>query len=169
MRLLNRLACSTPLLFTLAGCGLFNGYRLNSDQYGFSVEFPEKPIEQSSTNNEGLPKRLWTVENESGKEFFSAEATTYKEPLKPAPNWVPNRDALSAMQFHIIEFRRFTMRAKSSGREVLAIGTTAKQALGGEGLSSIYVVDGPTLISVTARTADLRRRAAFLHSLTLLH
>jgi hypothetical protein len=168
MKTLVRLLWTVPLLFAVGACGLFSRYRLVSEEYGFSVEFPEKPIKQSSENYQGLPKSLWTVEKDSSKEFFSAEATSYKEPLNPAPNWIPNREALSSVQIQITETRRFKLRTAASGREVLAIATTAKQALTGEPLSSIYVVDGRTLISITARTTDDRRRAAFLESLTLL-
>jgi hypothetical protein len=152
----------------VGACGLFSRYRLVSEEYGSSVEFPEKPIKQSTENYQGLPKSLWTVEKDSSKEFFSAEATSYKEPLNPAPNWIPNREALSSVPIQITETRHFKLRTAASGREVLAIATTAKQALTGEPLSSIYVVDGRTLISITARTTDDRRRVAFLESLTLL-
>jgi hypothetical protein len=168
MKTLGRLLWTLPLLFALGACGLFSRYRLVSDEYGFAVEFPEKPLEQSSKNYQGLPKSLWTVERDSSKEFFSAEATSYKEPLNPAPNWIPNRENLSSVQIQITESRRFRMRTKASGREVLAIATTARHTLTGEPLSSIYVVDGRTLISVTARTTNDRRRTAFLESFTLL-
>lgn len=67
-----------------------------------------------------------------------------------------------------MERTHFKLRAASTGREVLAIATTARQALSGDIIRSIYVVDGSTLISVTARTADEQRRDAFLKSLTLL-
>jgi hypothetical protein len=163
-----RLLWIVPLLFAVGACGLFTRYRLVSEEYSFSVEFPEKPIEQSSRNYQGLPKSLWTVESDSSKEFFSAEATSYKEPLNPAPNWIPNREALSSVEIQITESRRFKLRSAATGREVLAIATTAKQALTGATLSSIYVVDGRTLISITARTTNDGRRAAFLESLTLL-
>ena len=156
-----------PLLLASSGCGLLTRYQLVSEEYGFSVEFPERPTEESSKNYQGLPKSLWTLERASAKEFFSAEATSYKEPLDPAPNWIPNREALASVQIQITSSRRFKLRAKS-GREVLAIATTAKKALTGDLLSSIYVVDGRTLISITAITPDERRRAAFLDSLALL-
>jgi hypothetical protein len=168
MKTLVRLLWTVPQLFAVGACGLFSRYRLVSEEYGFSVEFPAKPIKPSSENYQGLPKSLWTVEKDSSKEFFSAEATSYKEPLNPAPNWIPNSEALSSVQIQITETRLFKLRTAASGREVLAIATTAKQALTGEPLSPIYVVDGRTLISITARTTDDRRRAAFLESLTLL-
>jgi hypothetical protein len=168
MKTLVRLFWTVPLLFALGACDLLTRGRLVSEEYRFSVEFPEKPIEQSSTNYQGLPKKLWTVERDSSKEFFSAEATSYKEPLNPAQNWVPNREGLSSVGIQITESKRFKLRAAATGREVLAIATTAKQALTGATLSSIYVVDGRTLISITARTEDERRRTVFLESLTLL-
>jgi hypothetical protein len=167
MKALVRLLWTLLLLFGLGACGLFTPYRLVCDEYGFSVEFPEKPIEQSSNNYQGLPKRLWTVQSDSSKEFFSAEATSYRDPLNPAPNWIPNSEALSSVQIQITNSRRFKLRT-AAGREVQAIATTAKQALTGALLSSIYVIDGRTLISITARTPDDHRRAAFLDSLTLL-
>ena len=168
MKIQIRLFWTVPLLLALGACSLFTGHRLVSQKYGFSVEFPEKPMEQSSTNYQGLPKSLWTVERDSSKEFFSAEATSYKEPLNPAPSWIPGREEFAGVDIQITESRRFTLRAKGTGREVLAIATTARQALTGATLSSIYVVDGRTLISITARTANEWRRAAFLDSLTLL-
>lgn len=163
-----RLLWLLPLLLAVGACGWFGRYRLVSKEYGFSVEFPERPIEQRSQNYQGLPKSLWSVERDSSKEFFSAEATTYKEPLNPAPNWIPNRENLSSVYIQIIESRRFKLRAAGTGREVLAIATIARQPLTADMLSSIYVVDGRTLISITARTANPRRRTAFLESLTLL-
>ena len=36
-------------------------YRLVSDKYNFSVEFPDKPTEQIKVNIEGLPKSYWQV------------------------------------------------------------------------------------------------------------
>src|SRR5215472_11956356 len=152
-----------PLLLAFGGCDLLTRYRLVSEEYGFSVEFPERPTLQSSNNYQGLPKSLWILERGSAKEFFSAEATSYKEPLNPAPNWIPNREMLSSVQIQITDSRRFKLRAPS-GREVLAIATTAKKTLTGDLLSSIYIVDGRTLISITARTPNERRRAAFLDS-----
>src|SRR5579872_7008883 len=153
-----RLLWTVPLLFALGACSLFTRHRLVSEEYAFSVEFPGKPVEQSSANYQGLPKSLWTVERDSSKEFFSAEATSYKEPLNPAPNWIPGREELSGVDIQITESRRFKLRAAATGREVLAIATTARQALTGATLSSIYVVDGRTLISITARTENERRR-----------
>ncbi len=156
------------LLPGLSACSLFTGHRVVSRDFGFSVEFPGEPVEQSSTNYEGLAKTLWTFERDSSKEFFSAEATIYKEPLNPSPNWIPDNVLLSSVGVQITESRRFTLRAASTGRVVPAIATTARQALTGATLSSIYVVDGRVLISVTARTPNSRRRSAFLDSLTML-
>jgi len=156
------------LLPGLSACGLLTGHRVVSRDFGFSVEFPGKPVEQSSTNYEGLAKTLWTFQRDSSKEFFSAEATIYKEPLKPSPNWIPDNLLLSSVGIQITESRRFTLRAESTRRVVPAIATTARQALTGATLSSIYVVDGRVLISVTARTPNSRRRSAFLNSLTML-
>lgn len=157
-----------PLLLMLDGCGLATSYNLESKEYGFSVVFPGKPIEQPGKNYQGLPKSLWTLEDDSSKEFFSAEATTYKELLNPGANWIPGSEALASVGVQTTESKRFKLRAPSTGREVLAISTTARQPVSGAGLSSIYIVDGRTLISITARTANERRRTAFLESLTLL-
>jgi len=71
------------------------------------------------------------------------------------------------VNIQITESKRFTLRAVSTGREVPAIATTAKQVSTGAWQSSIYIVDGRTLISVTARTNE-QHQAAFLNSLTLL-
>jgi len=58
--------------------------------------------------------------------------------------------------------------AAASGREVPAIATTAKQSTSGDTLSSIYIVDGRTLISITARSKDEHAIARFLMSLKVL-
>lgn len=154
-------------LIVLGAWELSSGYHLVSSEYGFSVRFPAKPSEQSSRNYEGLPKSLWIFENDSAQEVFSAEATTYKEPLNPAPGWIPAGTELSSVGVQTIAVRRFTMRS-AAGREVLAIETTGRQTISGDLLESIWLVDGRTLISITARTPNQRRRSAFLKSLSLL-
>lgn len=151
------------LLCLLSGCG----HRLVSQDYGFSVQFPGAPVEQSSKNYQGLPRSLWTLEDDSAQEFFSAEATTYQQPLNPAPNWVPAGTELSSVGVQTIEARHYTMRS-TTGREVLAIATTSRQTLTGAIISSVFIVDGRTLISVTARSPSERRRTEFLNSLRLL-
>lgn len=163
-----QLLCTLLLMPALSACNLLMGHRVVSNDFGFSVEFPGRPVEQSGTNYQGLPKTLWTFERDSSKEFFSAEATIYREPLNPSPNWVPDRLLLSDVGIQVTQSRHFTLRAASTGREVPAIATTARQALTGATLSSVYVVDGRVLISVTARTPNSSRRTAFLNSLTML-
>jgi len=168
MKALARMLCTLPFLFAQHACDRPSRYRLVSETYGFSVEFPEKPIEQSDMNYQGLPKSLWTVERDAKKEFYSTEVTTYREALRPSPIWIPGQELLSSVNIQITESKRFTLRAVSTGREVPAIATTAKQVSTGAWQSSIYIVDGRTLISVTARTNDKQHQAAFLNSLTLL-
>jgi hypothetical protein len=56
--------CVVPFLCATIGCKSSNPYRLVSEKYGFSVEFPEKPTEQTSINDEGLPKSSWQVSHE---------------------------------------------------------------------------------------------------------
>ena len=87
--------CTLTLVLAVCACSGFGCYRLVSENYGFSVQFPDKPAEQTKTNYQGLPENLWTLERDSSQEFFSAEATTYREPLDPAPNWIPNRENLA--------------------------------------------------------------------------
>lgn len=157
---------SCALMLTAAGgCGLFS-HRLVSGEYGFSVDFPGKPAEQSSRNYQGLPKTLWTLENDSAQEFFSAEATSYKEALNPSRNWIPAGTELSSVGVQTIDVRRFTVHS-STGREVPAIATTSRQALTGAIISSVFVIDGRTLITFTARSPAEGRRTAFLNSLRL--
>lgn len=155
------------LLVVAGAWELTSGYRLVARDYGFSVRFPSKPTEQSSKNYEGLPRSLWIVEDDDAQEVFSAEATTYKQPLNPAPNWIPARTELSSLDVQIINARHFTIRA-STGREIPAIETTGRQIFSGDLLETIWLVDGPTLISITARTPSERRRSAFLQSLSVL-
>ena|ERR1700731_2955479 len=168
MKALARVLCTLPFLFAQHACDRPSRYRLVSETYGFSVEFPEKPIEQSDMNYQGLPKSLWTVERDAKKEFYSTEVTNYREALRPSPIWIPGQELLSSVNIQITESNRFTLCAVSTGREAPAIATTAKQVSTGAWQSSIYIVDGRTLISVTARTNDKQHQAAFLNSLTLL-
>jgi len=157
------LSCAV-LLPLLGGCG----HRLVSQDYGFSVEFPGTPVEQPGKNYQGLPRTLWTLEDDSAQEFFSAEATTYQQPLNPSANWIPAGTELSSVGVQTVGARRYTMRS-STGREVLAIATTSRQTLTGAMIDSIFIVDGKTLVSVTARSPSERRRTEFLKSLKLLH
>jgi hypothetical protein len=69
MKTLARVLCTLPLLFALHACDRPSRYRLVSETYGFSVEFPEKPIEQSDMNYQGLPKSLWTVDGTPTRSF----------------------------------------------------------------------------------------------------
>ena len=117
------------LLCSLGGCG----HRLVSQDYGFSVQFPGTPVEQSSRNYEGLPRSLWTLENGSAQEFFGAEATTYKEPLNPSPNWIPAGTELSSVGVQTMEARHYLMQS-ATGREVPAIATNSRQILTGASL-----------------------------------
>lgn len=165
----NQIRLLTVVAAALLAAGareLTSGYRLVSGDYGFSVRFPAKPVAQSSRNHEGLPKSLWILEDDAAQEVFSAEATSYKEPLHPAPNWIPAGTELSSVGVQIIGVRRFTMRS-SAGREIPAIETTGRQSLSGDLLETVWLIDGRTLISATARTPSKRRRAAFLNSLSL--
>ncbi len=142
------------LLLTLCGCS-GSHYRLVSKEYGFSVDFPEKPIEQSLTNSQGLPKILWSVLSDDPKEFYSAEATNYKEAPNYTQDWVPNKELLAVVGVETLEHHRFKLRARATGREVDAIATTSKQVATGDIFASIYVLDGRKLISITS-TAPLQ-------------
>lgn len=135
------LLCTLFLLSCLSACNLFAVHRVVSRDFGFSVDFPGTPVEQSGTNCEGLPKTLWTFERDCRKEFFSAEATVYREPLNPPPNWVPDRLLFSGVGIQVTQSRHFTLRTASTGRVVPAIATTAKQSLTGATFSSIYIAD----------------------------
>ena len=55
----------------------------------------------------------------------------------------------------------------ATGRESIAVATTSL-APGGGIISTIYIIDGARLISITARTENQHDRTAFLESLTLL-
>jgi hypothetical protein len=168
MKTVVRLLWTVPLLFALCGCDRLTHFRLVSEEYGFSVEFPEKPIEHTDTNYQGLSKTLWTLEKDASKEFYSAEATSYKEALNPSPDWIPDQEVLGSVGIQITDHKRFKLRATSTGREVQAIAMTAKQLSTGSILSSIYIVDRRTMISVTARTNDERHRREFLNSLSVI-
>jgi len=159
------------LVCTALGCDKSHSYRLVSEKYGFSVEFPEKPVEQTSTNDEGLPKSSWQVNHEKvvAKDYYTAEATSYKEILDPDNELVPNETLLALNGIKMLEHRRFRLRAPATGREVDAMATTSKELSTGVTISSIYVVDGHNMFSVSVRTNDDPGKAAlYLGSFTLL-
>jgi hypothetical protein len=135
------------------------------------VEFPEKPIEQSSINDEGLPKSRWEVSHEKivAKDYYSAEATSYKEILSADDELVPNEALLALNGIKMMEHRRFKLRSPATGREVDAMATTSKELSTGVTISSVYVVDGHNMVSISVRTNDNPGKAAlYLSSLTLL-
>lgn len=171
MKTFTKLLWSATLLFAAIGCNDSKHYRLVSEKYGFSVEFPEKPTEQTSTNDEGLPKSSWQVSHEKivAKDYYTAEATSYKEILSAEDELAPNDALLAFNGIKMLEHRRFKLRAPATGREVDAMATTSKELSTGGTISSIYVVDGYNMISVSARINDDPRKAAlFLSSFTLL-
>jgi hypothetical protein len=171
MKTLTKVLWSFSFLFAAVGCNHSNHYRLVSEKYGFSMEFPEKPTEQSSLNDEGLPKSTWQVSHEKivAKDYYTAEATSYKEVLKPDDELVPNDALLALNGIKMVEHRRFKLRSPATGREVDAMTTTSKELSTGVTISSIYVVDGHNMISVSVRTNDDPGKAAlYLGSLTLL-
>jgi len=164
------LAFLIVILF-IAGCGKDKNYRLVSEKYNFSVEFPEKPTEETKTNDEGFPKSYWQVSHEKvvAKDYFTAEATSYKEILNPDEELVPNEALLALNGIKMVEHRRFKLKARETGREVDAMQTLTKENSTGTVISSIYVVDGHNMISVTARMNDDAGKAAlYLGSLTIL-
>jgi len=159
------------LALGVTGCANDKSYRLVSEKYNFSIEFPEKPNEETKTNDEGLPRSYWQVKHEvlSNKGYFSAEATSYKEVLKADDELVPNEALLALNGVKMMEHRRFKMTAKETGREVDAMQTVTQETATGTTISSIYVVDGHNMISVTARTnEDPGKSALYLGSLTIL-
>ena len=169
------LRCSSILFcllaFYCAACGKSEGYRLVSEKYNFSVEFPEKPAEANKVNDEGLPKSRWELSHEKvvAKDYYTAEATSYTEILNPDDELVPNDTMLALNGIKILEHHRFKLRAPATGREVDAMATTSKELSTGSTISSIYVVDGHNMVSVTARINDDPGKAAlFLNSLTIL-
>ena len=154
------------LIATFTGCNRLNSYTLVSNDYGFAVTFPEKPIQSTDKNYQGFPKTLWTVYRNNFKEFYSAQATSYKEPLM-TEDWVPGKEVGVMAGIQLTDAKRFKLRSAEGGREAQAIATTSA-APGGGIIATTYIIDGTKLISITARTADERNRAAFLESLKLL-
>jgi len=155
----------------IAGCDKSESYQLVSEKYNFSVEFPEKPTEQMKVNDEGLPKGYWQVSRDKvvAKEYYAAEATSYKEILNPDDELVPNEQLLALNGIKMLEHHRIKLRCPTTGRQVDAMATTSKELSTEATISSIYLVDGHTMVSVTARVSDDPRKAAlFLNSLTIL-
>ncbi len=159
------------LCAAMLACGKSESYRLVSEKYNFSVEFPEKPAEQNKVNDEGLPKSRWELSHQKvvAKDYYTAEATTYTEILNPDDELVPNEALLALNGVKMLEHRRFKLKVPATGREVDAMATTSKELATGSTVSSIYVVDGHNMVSVTARINDDPGKAAlFLNSLTIL-
>ena len=155
----------------ISGCDKSKDYRLVSEKYNFSVEFPDKPTEQIKVNIEGLPKSYWQVSRDKAvaKEYYAAEATSYKEILNPDVELVPNERLLAQNGIKMLEHHRIRLRSPATGRQVDAIATTSKELSTGATISSIYVVDGHNMVSVTARVYGNPGKAAlFLNSLTIL-
>lgn len=154
------------LIMACVACDRLSRYTLVSPEYGFSVSFPEKPNRLSDKNDEGLPKHLWTVFRPEHKDFYSAQATSYQEAL-PTDNWLPGKRVGDLMGIQLLMGRRYMLRSAATGREVVAVATTS--LVPGAGIiSTIYIIDGTKLISVTARTENEHDKTAFLESLTLL-
>jgi len=103
---------------------------------------------------------------EAARQIRQALATSYKEAL-PTEGWLPGRAVGDLVGIQLLEGRRFKLRSIATGREAVAVATTSL-APGGGIISTIYVIDGTRLISVTARTENERDKVAFLGSLKLL-
>lgn len=157
---------AVSLIMACTACDRLSRYTLVSPEYGFSVTFPEKPNKVSDKNYEGLPKHLWTVFRPDHKDFYSAQATSYKEAL-PTDNWLPGKEVGELIGIQLLVGRRYMLRSAATGREAVAVATTSL-APGGGIISTIYIIDGTKLISVTARTGNEHDKTAFLGSLTLL-
>jgi hypothetical protein len=161
-----RLLGAMSLILACVACNRFGHYTLVSPDYGFAVTFPEKPNRVSDKNYEGLPKHLWTVYRSGHKDFYSAQATSYKEPLA-TEGWLPGKAVGDLVGIQLLEGRRFKLRSAATGREAVAVSTISLAP--GDGIiSTIYIIDGTKLISVTARTESEHDKAAFLGSLKLL-
>ena len=153
----------------IAGCDKSESDQLVSEKYNFSVEFPDKPTEQ--INIEGLPKSYWQVSRDKAvaKEYYAAEATSYKEILNPDDELVPSEQLLAQNGIKMLEHHRMKLRSPATGRHVDAMATTSKELSTEATISSIYLVDRHTMVSVTARVSDDPGKAAlFLNSLTIL-
>ena len=101
------------LCTVMFACGRSESYRLVSEKYNFSVEFPEKPQEVNKVNDEGLPKSRWELNHEKivAKDYYTAEATSYKEILNPDDELVPNPGLLALNGVKMLENHRFKLRA----------------------------------------------------------
>jgi len=155
------------LIMACVACDRLNRYTLVSPEYGFAVTFPEKPNRVSDKNYEGLPKHLWTVYRPEHKDFYSAQASSYKETL-PTEDWLPGKEVGDLYGLQLLMGRRYTLRSAATGREAVAVATNLLAPGDGGIISTIYIIDGAKLVSVTARTENEHDRTAFLGSLKLL-
>ena len=152
-------------------CDKSKNYRLVSEKYNFSVEFPDKPTERIKVNIEGLPKSYWHVSRDKAvaKEYYAAEATSYKQILNPDDELAPIEQVLALYGIKMLEHHRTKLRCPATGRQVDAMATISKELSTGATISSIHFVDGHNMVSVTARVYDDPGKAAlFLNSLTIL-
>src|SRR5215469_13627324 len=104
-----RLLLVLALIAANSSCNRLRRYTLVSEEYGFSVTFPEKPIKQSDKNYQGLPKSLWTLYRRDYREFYSAQATGYKEPLM-TEGWTPGQKVGELVGIQLLVGRRFVLR-----------------------------------------------------------
>ena len=81
--------------------------------------------------------------------------------------WVPGQPIGELVGIQLLNGKRFLLRSSSTGREAPAIATTS-QTPAGPPIYTTYIIDGTTLISITARTGSEGHRDAFLQSLKLL-
>ena len=82
---------------------------------------------------------------------------------------VPNEQLLAQNGIKMLEHYRIKQRPPATGRQVDAMTTTSEELSTGATISSIHVVDGHNMVSVTARVSDDPWKAAlFLNSLTIL-
>src|SRR5260370_40917534 len=96
----------------ITGCDKSKNYRLVSEKYNFSVEFPDKPTEQIKVNIEGLLKSYWQVSRDKAvaKEYYAAEATLYKEILNPDDELIPSEQLLTQNGIKILKHHPIKLR-----------------------------------------------------------
>ena len=89
--------------------------------------------------------------------------------LNPNDELVPNEQLLAQNGIKMLEHRRIEQRSPATGKQVDAMATTSEELPTGATISSIHVVNGHNMVSVTARVSDDPWKAAlFLNSLTIL-
>jgi hypothetical protein len=131
--------------------------RHSDEQYilekNFSVWMPETPVKTVKTNDEGLPATNWSVKHTgvTTAESYGVDHSCYREELNPDDELTPNDQMLLLNGIRRVDSHRAFLTAKETKRQVPVLYSTTKEMATDIVLSSVHVVDGHCILSVSAR------------------